>query len=305
MTFIRTVLGDILPDDLGVCLSHDHLLGRPPNPEDDQILDSLQAALAELRRYSVAGGRSMVEMTTIDYGQDAAGLRALALESGMHIVAVTGFNKEKYSAPFLEADIDALAQRFIQAVEAGITGSNGVRAGVIKVATMQNEISAKTEKMFHAAALAHKATGAPISTHCEAGTMALEQIDLLTTGGVDPAHIVIGHLDRKLEWDYHLQIARRGVFMGFDQIAKQRYAPDSRRVEFIARLCEAGHGSQILLSQDQARRSYWPSYGNPEAPGLAYLLEKFVPLLREAGFSPPEIDGFLIDNPSRAFSFTQ
>jgi len=101
-----------------------------------------------------------------------------------------------------------------------------------------------------------------------------------------------------------LEIARRGVFMGFDQIAKQRYAPDSLRVEFIARLCEAGHAAQILLSQDQAHRSYRPSYGYPDAPGLAYILETFVPMLREAGFSSQEIDGFLIENPKRAFSFS-
>jgi phosphotriesterase-related protein len=133
--------------------------------------------------------------------------------------------------------------------------------------------------------------------------MALEQIDLLTSAGVDPAHIIIGHLDRKLEWEYHREVARRGVFMGFDQIGKQQYAPDSRRVEFIARLAEAGYGGQILLAGDQAHRSYWPAYGFPDAPGLAYIFEKFHPMLRQAGFSPDEIRSFSVSNPAQAFSF--
>lgn len=304
MAFIRTVLGDILPSALGVCLSHEHLIGRPPDPyvEPDLKLDSPSAALSELKRLRAAGGQALIEMTTPDYGQDALELRRLSEASGMHIVATAGYNKEKYSAFYLDTSVDKLIDRFTTAVQAGID-TTGVRAGVLKAASALNRISPMAEKLFRAVAQAHHQTHAPISTHAEAGTMALEQIDLLTSEGVDPSHITIGHLDRKLEWDYHLAVARRGVFMGFDQVAKEQYAPDAQRVEFITRLVAEGHGKQILLSGDQARRSYWPSYGHPNAPGLTYILERFVPMLGEAGLTQDQIDDLLINNPARAFSF--
>lgn len=303
MPSIRTVLGDISIASLGVCLSHEHLLGRPPREfaNEDQTLDSREAALAELARFRSAGGQSIIEMTTPDYGQDVVGLRRLAEASGVHIVAAAGYNQEKYSAQFLDASIDKMAERFTRSIQAGI-GETGVRAGLLKASSTQDEISPKAEKMFRAVARAHRATGAPISTHAEGGTMALQQIELLTSEGVAPGRIVIGHLDRKLDWDYLCEVAARGVFLGFDQIGKEHLAPDSRRVEFITRLIAAGYGKQIVLSGDQSRRSYWPSYGHPEAPGLTHLLEKFIPQLRQAGVTTAQIDDLLVQNPSQAFA---
>jgi len=69
------------------------------------------------------------------------------------------------------------------------------------------------------------------------------------------------------------------------------------------RLVAEGYGRQILLSGDQARRSYWPGYGYPDAPGLSYVLEQFVPMLRQAGLKQGQIDDLLIHNPARAFAF--
>lgn len=304
--FIRTVQGDIPASELGFCLPHEHVLGQPPAQfvHDDLRMDSRSAALNELRRYYAAGGRALVEMTTPDYGRDAAGMLWLAEHSGVRLVAASGFNKEKFSAAFLDASVEALAERFIREIEHGLDGTRA-RAGLVKAASMLDEISPRAEKMFHAAAMAHLATGAPVSTHTEAGTMALEQIDLLTGAGVEPAHIVIGHLDRKLDWNYLLEIAQRGVYLGFDQIGKRQYALDAQRVEFILRLEEAGFGKQILLAGDMARRSYWKSYGNPDAPGLVYIPERFLPQLRHAGLSQAQIDDLTVHNPARAFSFAQ
>ncbi len=159
------------------------------------------------------------------------------------------------------------------------------------------------EKVFQAAIRAHLATGAPVSTHTEAGTLALEQIRILTQGGVRPEHILIGHLDRKLEWDALKSAADQGVFLGFDQVSKEKYYPDAERIEMIRRLIEAGHGSQIVLSADMARKSYWPSYGFGRGPGLTYILWRFVPWMLEAGISSQAVQAMLVDNPARLFTW--
>ena len=164
----------------------------------------------------------------------------------------------------------------------GVDGTD-IKAGVIKAASSLNTITANEEKVFRAAARAHHMTGAAISTHTEVGTMGLEQIQLLISEGVEPERIIIGHVDRKLEWDYHLTLWKTGVTLSYDQISKEKYAPDSQRVEFILRAVNAGFGKQIVLSGDLARKSYWPSYGTGGGPGLTYILWRFIPWLRSEG----------------------
>ncbi|HET6567851.1 MAG TPA: phosphotriesterase-related protein [Rhodothermales bacterium] len=304
MTVVRTVRGDIPAGELGVCYGHEHLLGSPPVhlAEPDFILNSESAAVRELGSFRKAGGRALVEMSTPDYHRDAGGLRRIAERTGVHIVCATGFNKDTFSAPLVEPQsVDDLADRFVRDVTTGIDGT-GVRAGVIKASSTLNEISPNAEKVFRAAAQAHLRTGAPISTHTEAGTMGLEQVQLLQSEGVDPGNVVIGHVDRKLEWSYHLDLAQTGACLSFDQIGKEKYCPDRDRATFILRLIEHGHGQQILLAGDMARRSYWPSYGADSGPGLTYILHRFMPWMIEEGLSEDAAVDLLVHNPARAFS---
>lgn len=305
MPIIRTVLGDIEANKLGACYMHEHLLGHPPAnlSEPDLVLDSEQAAIREMNWFKEAGGRSLVEMSTPDYGRNATGLQRVSQASGVHIISATGYNKEKFSAPFLQnAGVDELAERFIREVQVGMDGT-GIRAGVIKASSSLNSLSPLAEKLFRAAARAHLATGAPVSTHTEAGTMALEQVELLASEGVRPERVIIGHMDRRLDWDYHLKLVETGAYLGFDQLSKEKYFPDRQRIDFIQRLIEAGYGKQIVLSGDLARRSYLPGYGTGGGPGFTYILWRFIPWLREAGVSQAAIEDLILHNPARALSF--
>lgn len=304
MPIIRTVRGDIAPTDLGICYPHEHVLGGPPGPtaDPDLMLDSEAAAIRELTWFRQAGGQALVDMSSVDYRRDVEGLRKVSEATGIYIVCATGHHKEAFCAPWVQdRSVDELAERFVREVNDGI-GKASTRAGVIKAASSLNCITPNEDKVFRAAARAHRTTGAPISTHTEAGTMGLEQIELLRSEGVDPTHIIVGHVDRKLEWEYHLQLARTGAYLSYDQISKEKYAPDSRRVEFILRLVAEGHGRQILLSGDLARKSYWPSYGTGGGPGLTYILWRFVPWLRSEGLTEAVIEDLLVHNPARALS---
>lgn len=301
---IRTVRGDISPDALGLCLPHEHVYGWPPAQyaTPDLTLDSEDAAIRELIRFREVGGGALVEMTTPDYYRDAAAMARISKASGIHLIAASGYNKEKFSAPFLQdASIETLAERFIAEVTQGMDGTPH-RAGLIKASSTLDTISPMAERLFRAAARAHHATGAPISTHTEAGTMALEQVALLTGEGVPPEQIIIGHIDRRLDWPFVQALAQTGVFFGFDQVSKEKYYPDALRVEFITRLVAEGHSGQILLSGDLARRSYWHSYG-AEQPGFTYIPTVFAPRLRKAGLSETTVHQLLVQNPARALAF--
>jgi len=117
-----------------------------------------------------------------------------------------------------------------------------------------------------------------------------------------PKRVIVGHVDRKLDWEYHLRLARTGAYLSYDQIGKEKYYPDSLRVEFVRRLVAEGHGQQILLGGDLARKSYWPSYGTGGGPGLTYILWRFVPWLRSEGLAESAMEDILIHNAARALA---
>jgi predicted metal-dependent phosphotriesterase family hydrolase len=307
MAFLHTVTGNIVPHESGITYSHEHLLFRPPEPfrsqDPDMVLDDIKKAEQEARYFVTAGGKCLVEMSTIDLHRDAAGLKAISEATGVHIISATGFNKAKFSEAFVaEKPVEWLAEEMVSELNEGIDGTE-IRAGLIKASSSKDAMTPGETKVFKAAILAHKRTGAPISTHTEAGTLALEQIRILVDGGVPANRVLIGHLDRKLEWDYLLAVARSGVMMGFDQIGKEKYYPDARRIEMIKRLVAEGYTSQIFLSMDLARKSYWPSYGFGYGPGLTYILWRFVPWLLEEGISRASIEAMLIHNPASFFSW--
>lgn len=304
MPRIRTVLGDIPPDALGPTHGHEHVLFAPLVDRGDDLhrLDR-KAALAELQAFREAGGSGLVDATVAELGRDPEALAEISRLSGVHVVAATGHTAEEWWPEALglpQQRVETLTEEMVTDLTVGIAGTS-VRAGVIKVGTSLHRITPSEERVIAAAARAHRATGAPITTHTTAGTMGLQQLALLTSQGVPPGRLCIGHLDRRLVWEEHLAIAQTGAYLGYDQISKEKYAPDRMRARFVARLIVAGHGGQLLLGSDLARRSDLLSHGG--GPGLRHLLASFVPLLREEGVEEADLRRLLVDNPARFLSW--
>lgn len=302
MPIIRTVRGDIPPHELGFTLLHEHLITTPPAESDPDLeMPSVDAAVEELKKFRALGGGGLVEMTTRDYGRHPNEMREASERSGVHVIATTGFIKGAFAEAIVEKlTVNQIVDEMIRDICEGFEGTN-IRAGVIKAGSSKDKITPNEEKVLRAAARAHRETGAPISTHTEAGTMALEQVALFKSEGVKPERILIGHCDRKLEWDYHVQIAATGVHLGYDQFSKHKYYPDAERVAFIARMVQLGYRDQITISGDLARKSNWTSYGG--APGLAHIPQTVLPMLREAGLTDDDIEAIFVRTPARLLAF--
>jgi 5-phospho-D-xylono-1,4-lactonase len=309
MKIVRTVLGDIPPERLGFTLGHEHLIGHPPQEHDeaDLHLGDEAAAARELTAFRSAGGGALVEMTTVDYHRDAGALARLSRRAGVHIVAATGFNKakfaERYSSVLAEEE---LAAWMVSEVREGITEPPAfvcgggerldVHAGLIKGSSSLDGPTAGEAKVLSAAARAHVETGAPVSTHTEKGTWALEQASYLIERGVAPATLLIGHLDFRPDLALLLEIASLGVYLGLDQFSKEKYLPDEQRVDLVADLFSAGYGEQLILSGDLARRSYWSAHGGP---GFAHLPTRIDAMLASVGLSHVQRDLLFKGNPTR------
>jgi 5-phospho-D-xylono-1,4-lactonase len=306
MATVMTVTGPIEPSQLGVTYAHEHLLAGPPDWSPDQqdrdlTMLSVEAAVKELEIFKLAGGQAIVEMSPSDYNRRPEQLRDLAATTGVHIIMTSGLHKDAYSHPLTsEATIDELASSFTKDVANGV-GETGVRAGVVKAATSLNAITPGEEKVLRAAAFTHLATGVPISTHTQNGTMGLEQLAILKSQGVNLSRVAIGHVDRKLEYDYHKTMLDTGAYLIYDQVSKEKYVPDRDRVALLIRLVSEGYGDQIMLAGDFGRASYWTANGG--GPGLTYILWRFVPWLISEGMTREAIHAMLVSNPAKFFCF--
>ncbi|PJN55403.1 hypothetical protein PAEVO_21240 [Paenibacillus sp. GM2FR] len=328
MGFIRTLHGDISKEELGFTYSHEHIVCRPAywqeRGEDDLLLDDKEKSKRDVLDFKQHGGRSIVDATAIDYGRDVQAVQEIALETGIHIVGTAGFNKsflwdakikeelkpltghyETY-AQWIEAkSINELADFVIREVEEGLEGSS-FKAGQVKFGTGYNRITHLEEKTLRAVARAHHETKAPIHSHTEVGTMALEQIELLKSEGVDLSFLSLGHMDRNPDPYYHEQIAKTGAYMSFDGIGKIKYAPESTRISLILELVRKGFEDQILISGDTARKTYYKHYD--QGLGLEYIIAKWVPRFvdeaNRSGFDGRKlVEKFFVSNPANCFSF--
>lgn len=316
MPNVMTVLGPCRPTELGATSIHEHIFKKAlSDPEDlNTRLDELDVAIEELQAFREAGGDAMVEVTTLDMGRDADKLAKAAAATGVKIIASVGYYKcshfqrrgeavrirESLSEKLRATSVDQLAALFVGDVRDGIAGTE-VRAGIIgEIGTSYGQILPEEEKVFRAAARAHRETGVPISTHATLGTMGREQVELFKQEGVDLGHVVIGHLDLVPDTAYHVELARQGVFLGFDTVGKEEYLPDATRAELIQRLVLEGFEDQIVLACDIALRSQLRSYGGY---GYAYLLDSFVPRLEELELDSATIHKLLVENPGRLLAF--
>ncbi|WP_284140808.1 MULTISPECIES: phosphotriesterase-related protein [unclassified Virgibacillus] len=298
MKKIRTVLGDIEKEELGFTYSHEHLWTNPPAMQQDRDLEltDYEASVSELWRFKRAGGNTLVDATTLDYGRDASKLVRMSLETEVHVIAASGFNKHIYFPNWVEAlSIEEITQKLVRDVTIGMDGTEA-KAGFLKSGSWNQLIHPLEEKVTRAVARAQLQTGAPIWLHTEAGTMGIELLDILEEEGVDLSLVAVGHSDRNCDPYYHLQLAKRGAFVQFDGISKIKYYPDSTRVSLIHNLIDNGFANNVLISADMGRQCYLHSYGG--GPGFEFILKKFIPRLLNEGITQKNIDTIFVKNPA-------
>jgi predicted metal-dependent phosphotriesterase family hydrolase len=316
VTFVRTVLGDIDASELGVTYSHEHLIidgGRPVEMDPEFDLSDVASMAIEVDDAMSLGLRSVIDAMPCDAGRSAEKLAELATRTGLNIVAPTGLHHERYYGPSHwshRVTLEELAELFVADIEEGIDANDYAgpvvhrtshRAGIIKVAGSEGGPSPRDSVTFVAAAEAHHRTGAPILTHCEGGTGAIEQITLLTDLGVKARHITLSHVDKVVDRGYHREIAWTGAFAEYDQAF--RWADASNGTGRLLRWMVEDHLSDhVVVGNDAARRRYYTVFGG--SPGLGWLLDT---LARVHG--GPVVPGFhqqiFVDNPARAFAFAE
>lgn len=318
MATVRTVLGDIDAATLGVTYAHEHLVidgGRPVQMEPEFDLGDIDAMTTEVREVAGLGLAAVVDAMPCDAGRNAEKLAELARRTGVHVIAPTGLHHDRYYGPAHwshRISVDELADLFVADLTEGIdrydyagpvVARTPFRAGVIKVAGSTDGLSPRDERVFEAAAIAHRRTGAPILTHCEHGTGALAQVRFLADRGVDPAHVALSHVDKLVDRGLHRELLGSGATGEYDQSFRWPDDAANGTITLIGWMLEDGLGDRIVLGMDAARRRYYRIHGG--SPGLTWLLDGFSTQLDAAGIDAAARHRLFVANPARVFALRE
>lgn len=319
---VNSVLGPVAPGDLGITLVHEHLVfGYPgwqfdtaaPPYDREKLARSCVEEIREARKYGV---KTIVDATPNDGSRDPALYKMVAEKTGINIICATGLYTEKEGCPvyfksrasFLRDPgrvVNEICETFVRDITKGI-GDSGVKAGVIKVGTGQNDITRYEEMVLEAAVMAQKDTGAPIITHTGAGSMGPRQADFLISKGADPRRLAIGHMCGSTDIQRHQEVLSKGPYLSFDRFGLEFLISDRARTETVAALIRLGFVNKILLSHDYVinwlGREFTPP--GPVLPlvagwNLTHLFKNIIPALKEAGVTGGQISAVMVDNPRR------
>ena len=306
MPHVMTVLGPVDPSTLGFVLPHEHtrcaLWHIPDRWDYWELTADEPVILGELAAYREAGGGTLVDVTVPGIGRDPLWLRRLSEQSGLHLVMGGGWYRTAYYPPEAMIDrrsVDSLAEEIVRDATVGV-GETGIRIGIIgEIGTDKPWVTAQEERVFRAVARAARRTGLAVTTHAVMSDVGAAQLTILEEG-MEPARVVIGHADSYPVLDHWLSLIARGAsieldFLGMSFTPTERLG-EPKIVDLLLEVLHRGHADRVLLSQDVCHNSQLRHY---EGNGYTYLLDTFLPRLRERGVSDAEIDQMTRANPAR------
>ena len=339
---VMTVPGVVDRKDLGIVTPHEHIfidmsvfyqepeeisakvLARGPvtieklgvlkrNPF--AVLDNVQmmdfdTQVAEIGHFKSAGGRTIVDATTVGLGRDPELLRRVAVQTGLNVVAGAGFYVgPAQNARSLALTQDEIEEQIVREVEVGI-GHTGIRAGIIGEIGVSHILYPFEEKSLTAACRAQARTGAPLMIHINPwSTQGRAAMKIVKAHGIAPEKVVVCHSDVENREDYIFELLDTGVFLEFDNFGKEmatdlwdvkpgsgRFATDWERVHLIKKIIDRGYAGQMLFSCDVCLKTLLHAYGGW---GYDHVLTHIVPMLLEVGVPELDIDRILTENPAR------
>ena len=153
MATIATVCGETTSEQLGKTLMHEHLVIGYPGFESDTIRRGPNAdqrfaiCVDRIQSLQDLGFQSMLDPCPNDLGRDVELAAKVAQRTGFQIICSTGLYKQAEGGrPYWNfrsnfgPQVDAMAELFIRELSEGIA-ETGIRAGIIKVATGDGQIS--------------------------------------------------------------------------------------------------------------------------------------------------------------------
>lgn len=298
--YIYTVHGKIGIEDIGITLTHEHIMsmfGLEPVYVGAYDKDSLFAQVVPyLKKVKATGVKTIFDCTTANFGRNVNLLREISDVSGVEVITNTGYyggaNDRYVPKAAYTSSAEEIAKIWIDEFENGIDDT-GIKPGFIKLA-FDKGISEIDLKLFTAGMLTHLSTGLTMAVHTENNLEAANKmLQLLDQYEVSPSTLVWVHASKVEDVDFLAEAAMKGVWISLDKF-KAHEVEDY--ISKLTLLKEKGVLNKVLLSHDG--NSF--NRGRPIREYHA-VLTQLVPALKDNGFSDEDINQMLVVNPQNAF----
>ncbi|WP_432799910.1 phosphotriesterase family protein [Poriferisphaera sp. WC338] len=294
---VQTVTGVVLPNDLGIVLTHEHMvldLGVWGGTLDHQRVPFEQAkehAVKQLKRAKQHHVQTVIDMTPAYCGRNAKLLYAISQAIDCHIVASTGFFHHEWMPRWAHnASVNEIAEFFIKEITVGIEDTT-IKAGFIKLGSM-GDLTPLEQKVHRAALRASLQTGAPIGAHLDSHDAMQIRLKIMQEENFPPERFVWIHAasatanPKNMDLETWLQFAPCGNWHAIDADVKA-----------VKLAIAHGRINRILLGQDSSLWRISGKHNGPSDMDVTYLFTTFIPALRNAGISRKTMRQILIENP--------
>jgi phosphotriesterase-related protein len=302
-----TVLGPVPAESLGVTDAHSHLYIAPVpgGAADAPVLTDSEGVARELIAFRALGGAAIVDCQPGGCGRDGRVLRQLSQQTGVHIVASTGFHRRVYypaDAPLFSLSAARAADVFRGEIRNGLAetradaagnGTLPVLPGVIKIAAEATP-DASPLALFEAAAAVAMETGYAIEMHTERGASVEAFLDFFLARGLAPGRLVFCHVDKRPDFGLHRELATAGVLLEYDTFFRPKYEPERGVWPLLAQMVAAGLAGRVALATDMADPLLWAELGG--GPGLAGIFTIIRARLEQIGIAEGTITALLGGN---------
>lgn len=288
---VISVKGTVSHEELGITDAHNHVWISPvPGAAPDApVLDQYDLILRELRDYRRAGGCTLLDCQPPGCGRDGSQLRQLSQESGVTLIACTGFHRRKYYAPsywLWSAAPEKISEFLLSELQEGLVETletaTPIQAGFMKIA-LEAMWADCPEAALEGASLAALKSEALVEIHTEKGALAEKVCIYLTDRGLLPRQLVLCHMDKRPDPGLHKALASLGVLLEYDTFYRSKYGPAEKLWPLIEDMVGGGFSDRLALATDMADTGLYRSTGS--GPGLAGLPREIREQMQVRGFS--------------------
>ncbi len=250
---------------------------------------------------------TIVDATTLDLGRNITVLEEASHESGVNIIACTGWWLD-FPRQFAGVSSDQLAEVFIREIEQGISGTN-IKAGILKAAHDSEGVTPDGEIVLRAVARAHLMTNVPIMLHSYApGQVGRQQLTILKEEGVNLNRVKVDHSNDTTDVEYLSWLLEQGCYLGLDRYPGRITSPEAR-TKTMKTLIDLGYADRLCPSHDwsiittsRLLRNIEEEKRKRNPYGYLYLKKVIFPHLRELNVSENILNNLCINGPKNFFN---